>query len=121
MTLNIDTTGDDILISLANGEEVIDTASRSAAGAFSEHLVPMIDEILKENKLLPKDLTDIVVKRGPGSWNGTRVGVVTAKILAFALKIPLKGMPEFEGEELAMTPVYPDKHEDTLEINYDTV
>ncbi|MGB9855142.1 MAG: tRNA (adenosine(37)-N6)-threonylcarbamoyltransferase complex dimerization subunit type 1 TsaB [Caldisericum exile] len=43
-------------------------------------------DILKFEK---RDLTHILVVNGPGSFTGTRIGVVDAKILSFALNIPL--------------------------------
>jgi len=43
-----------------------------------------------------KNLTHIVVVNGPGSFTGTRIGVVDAKILAFALNIPLVAVNSLE-------------------------
>jgi tRNA threonylcarbamoyladenosine biosynthesis protein TsaB len=42
--------------------------------------------------------TGIIVARGPGSYNGLRVGVATAKSLAFSLGIPLVGVSTLEAE-----------------------
>lgn len=53
--------------------------------------LPMIDNILKENKIMLKDLDEIEVNTGPGSFTGIRVGLTIANTLSFVLKIPVNG------------------------------
>ena len=50
----------------------------------SETLLPAIQRLLKNHTI-----NFIAIGIGPGSFTGTRVGVMTAKTLAFALNIPL--------------------------------
>lgn len=57
----------------------------------SQVLLPLIEKILKKNKLKFSDLKEIEVKTGPGSFTGIRVGVSVANALAFSLKIPVNG------------------------------
>lgn len=54
-------------------------------------VLPMIEEVLKKNKLSLEDLSLIEVNEGPGSFTGLRVGVSVANALGFALKIPING------------------------------
>ena len=57
----------------------------------SQKLLPFIEEILeKENKSF-KDLTEIGVHTGPGSFTGIRVGVAVANSLGYGLNIPVNG------------------------------
>jgi tRNA threonylcarbamoyladenosine biosynthesis protein TsaB len=57
----------------------------------SQAVLPLIEKALKENKLELKDLTELKVNPGPGSFTGTRVGISIANALGWALKIPVNG------------------------------
>ncbi len=59
------------------------------ANRKSQTLLPLIVEILKENKLKFKDLDDIEVFTGPGSFTGLRVGISVAQAISYALGIKL--------------------------------
>jgi tRNA threonylcarbamoyladenosine biosynthesis protein TsaB len=48
-----------------------------------------IDTLLKDNSLKSGQLDAIAVTAGPGSYTGIRVGMASAKGLAYALSIPL--------------------------------
>jgi tRNA threonylcarbamoyladenosine biosynthesis protein TsaB len=56
-----------------------------------QDILGAIDELLKKEGVTMKDLTEIEVNPGPGSFTGTRLGVAIANALAFALKIPVNG------------------------------
>ena len=55
----------------------------------SQHLLKLIDQVLKKEKLTLKEIKEIEVNLGPGSFTGLRVGVSVANALAWALKIPI--------------------------------
>lgn len=57
----------------------------------SQVLLPLIEKLLKSQKLDYKDLEEIEVETGPGSFTGIRVGVSVANALGFSLKIPVNG------------------------------
>ncbi len=57
----------------------------------SQRLLPFIDEVLEKNKFTVKDITEIEVNTGPGSFTGIRVGVAVANTLGFVLGIPVNG------------------------------
>ena len=50
---------------------------------------PLVKEVLDEARLGVKDCDAICVSKGPGSYTGLRVGVSTAKGLAFGAGLPL--------------------------------
>ncbi|MBP9716898.1 MAG: hypothetical protein KBD51_03060 [Candidatus Levybacteria bacterium] len=51
----------------------------------------LIEKILKKNNINKKDLDEILVNTGPGSFTGTRVGVAIANALGFALDVKVNG------------------------------
>jgi len=54
-----------------------------------DHLLLGIDQLLTSASLKLNDLDFIGVGNGPGSFTGTRIGVLTAKTLCFAKNLPL--------------------------------
>lgn len=55
-------------------------------------LTVFIDQILKENGLRIADLEAVAVSKGPGSYTGLRIGVSTAKGIAYGGSISLIGI-----------------------------
>lgn len=58
-----------------------------------ERLHTLIQELVHSQGISLNDLTGIVVGEGPGSYTGLRIGVSTAKGLAYALGIKLYALP----------------------------
>lgn len=52
-------------------------------------ILPTIDKLLKEHSLEPKNISEIIVNPGPGSFTGLRVGLAVANALSYILKIPV--------------------------------
>ena len=57
----------------------------------SQAVLPMIDMMLKAQKLTIHDVCAVEVNSGPGSFTGLRVGIAIANALGFSLKIPVNG------------------------------
>ncbi|WP_198851378.1 tRNA (adenosine(37)-N6)-threonylcarbamoyltransferase complex dimerization subunit type 1 TsaB [Alicyclobacillus sp. SO9] len=77
-------------IDLPQGEpSVLLTSTSRVPRRHSVLLQPMMSGMLKAANQEPGELRGIVVGVGPGSYTGVRLGVSTAKAMAFALQIPL--------------------------------
>jgi tRNA threonylcarbamoyladenosine biosynthesis protein TsaB len=57
----------------------------------SQVLLSTITDLFKEAGIQFKDLTEIEVATGPGSYTGLRVGVSVANALGYSLNIPVNG------------------------------
>ena len=62
----------------------------------STELLQRIEWLLASSGVTMADLTGIAVALGPGSFNGVRVALATAKSLAFARGAPLYGVPTLD-------------------------
>lgn len=61
-------------------------------GAHAEKLLQLVDEVFEKAGLSFGDLDAVAVSQGPGSYTGLRIGVSTAKGIAYGLDIPLIGI-----------------------------
>ncbi len=66
-----------------------------------QDLVGLIEKTLKKEKITLKEIKEIEVNLGPGSFTGLKVGVAVANALGFALDIPVNGkrklvLPKYE-------------------------
>src|SRR5690242_465532 len=62
----------------------------------STELLERLEWLLAASHLTMSDLTGVAVALGPGSFNGVRVALATAKSLAFARGVPLYGVPTLD-------------------------
>ncbi len=85
MKLYIDSTDSDKLV-IGLDEVKIETTAHQRA---SQKLLPEIQKLLKKEGKTLKDLTEIEVNPGPGSFTGIRVGISVANALGFTLGIPV--------------------------------
>jgi len=101
LKLAIDSTQNSGSIALANEERVIYSAYFDIKITHSETLMPAIDYAFKFCNIKRSELQEIYVCIGPGSFTGLRIGLATAKGIAFALGIPLYA---YSSLELAALP-----------------
>lgn len=80
-------------VALATGEKVVAELTLHTRKTHSERLMPHIGELLAMAEVGKQDITAVAVSIGPGSFTGLRIGLATAKALAYALGIPLVGVP----------------------------
>jgi tRNA threonylcarbamoyl adenosine modification protein YeaZ len=79
-------------VGLARGDRVLATATVADQMAHVEELMPLVSECIDDAAVSVADLGQLVVGVGPGPFTGLRVGVVTARMLSYVLRIGLHGV-----------------------------
>jgi tRNA threonylcarbamoyladenosine biosynthesis protein TsaB len=87
--LNIETSTTVCSVSISKNEELLFCKELNEGFTHAENLHLFIQEALSSCVLKANELNAIAVSKGPGSYTGLRIGVSTAKGLAYALGIPL--------------------------------
>ena len=98
MQLAIDTSTDTASLALVQDSQVLAELTWRCEQNHSVELLPRLADLLSQTKSSLQSISCIMVAKGPGSFNGLRVGVSTAKGLAFSLGIPIIGISTLEVE-----------------------
>ena len=83
-------------VAVATEERVLAELTAETRFTHSETLVPNIDEVLRFADVKREEISAVAVSLGPGSFTGLRIGLAAAKAIAYALEIPLVGVPTLE-------------------------
>ncbi|MDR2902685.1 MAG: tRNA (adenosine(37)-N6)-threonylcarbamoyltransferase complex dimerization subunit type 1 TsaB [Lactobacillales bacterium] len=106
LTLAIDTSSSYISVALLAESDVVQYVHLEMQTGQSEALFPAIQKLFDGTRYTQKDLTQIAVAVGPGSYTGVRIGLSTARGLSLALGIPVIGVTNFAAWSYGlMTPV----------------
>jgi len=89
MIINIETATHICSVALSSEQQLIDIRETGQEKSHASLLAVFIDDILKKNNLKPANLDAVSVSKGPGSYTGLRIGVSTAKGIAYGADIPL--------------------------------
>ena len=76
---------------------LLDERSWVAGYRHGEELLARIEGLLRDRGVEPGALGGLVVGTGPGAFTGLRVGLATAKGLAYGLRLPIVGVPTGEA------------------------
>ena len=98
MQLAIDTSTDTASLALVQDSQVLAELTWRCQQNHSVELLPRLADLLSQTKSGLQSISCVIVAKGPGSFNGLRVGVSTAKGLAFSLGIPIVGISTLEVE-----------------------
>lgn len=97
LILGIDTSTSVCSVAICSESKLICEWGIDNGLTHSEKMMPQLDIMLSECGFDKKDLTDIAVSIGPGSFTGLRIGLAAAKTMAFALGINITGVPTLEA------------------------
>ncbi len=84
-------------VALALGDAIIGARALDESRRHARDLVPAVKALLTQQGWRARDLSGVIVSRGPGSYTGLRVGLMSAKTLAFATGCALLAIDTFEA------------------------
>ncbi len=76
-------------VALAEAGTVLTERFHDPSQGYAESFFALLDEALEAAGRVPDQIRVLAVVSGPGSFTGLRIGVMTAKSLAFARELPL--------------------------------
>ena len=128
--MHIETATDVCSVALTQGAEVLGVKESSDGNSHSKNLLPFIDQVLRESEKTNADLQGVVVSIGPGSYTGLRIGVSTAKGIAYSLNIPVitvstlesiaQGAKQQAGDNCDIVPMIDARRMEVFAARYDS-
>lgn len=94
--LAIDTSNQIMGVAIVKDNILIGEFVTNLTKNHSVRLMPAINQLMDDTSMKPDQLDEIVVAKGPGSFTGVRIGLATAKAMAWSLGIPIKGVSSLE-------------------------
>ncbi len=92
LILGIDTATLVASVALATSETLVAEINIQTKKNHSVRLMPQIAELLAAADVSQQQIKAIAVSNGPGSFTGLRIGLSTAKALAYAWEVPIIGV-----------------------------
>src|SRR5260370_39658186 len=108
--LILETSGRIGQVGLALGSRLLAWRRLDEARRHARDLAPSVADLLREQQWKPREVQAVVVSRGPGSYTGLRVGIMSAKTFAYATGCALVAADTFAAIA-ATTPAAVDKVE----------
>jgi len=94
LLLGIDTSGKTASAAIYDSTKEVFLAQTSiyTKMTHSQVILPLCRELLEKTQLTLKDISEIAVASGPGSYTGLRIGISAVKALCFGLDIKCHGV-----------------------------
>jgi tRNA threonylcarbamoyladenosine biosynthesis protein TsaB len=96
VSLAIETSGHASSVALGIADSIV-SVGEIAQRRHAVDLVPTIDRLFKDHALAPKDLSEIYISIGPGSFTGLRIGIAVAKLLARTTNAKIVAVPTIDS------------------------
>ncbi|MFZ5449691.1 MAG: tRNA (adenosine(37)-N6)-threonylcarbamoyltransferase complex dimerization subunit type 1 TsaB [Thermodesulfobacteriota bacterium] len=94
--LALDTATEKGSLALVAADRVLMEYALESHGTYLTRLMPGVAALFAETGSNPEDLAAVAVSLGPGNFTGLRIGLATAKTLAWSLNCPLVPVPTME-------------------------
>lgn len=98
--LIIDTTSRICQVALIQNYEIVAHSFEETAFGMGEILFGLIDKLFETSGTFKKDISEIYVTLGPGSFTGVRIGISAALGLKLGLNVPLYGISALKAHKM---------------------
>ncbi|UOF92197.1 tRNA (adenosine(37)-N6)-threonylcarbamoyltransferase complex dimerization subunit type 1 TsaB [Fodinisporobacter ferrooxydans] len=95
--LALDTSTETLAIGVGDEVQLLGEATILRTNNHSIQMMPILDQLMDDCSITPQQLEGIIIGKGPGSYTGVRIGVTTAKVLAWTLNIPMIGVSSLQA------------------------
>lgn len=103
LVLSVDASSKCATCALVNDEGVLCEYTLNNKREHSVLIMPMIEQLLKDENLTIDDVDGFVVSKGPGSFTGLRIGMSTIKGLSFGSGKPYVSVSTLDGLALSLS------------------
>ncbi len=107
LILALDTATPHGRFALAADARLLADRPHNVQGSYADALLPVIDQVLAQAGRRLADVDLVAVTDGPGSFTGVRIGVATAKTLAWALEAQLAAVSTLAAMAAALLAAHP--------------
>src|SRR5688500_6053814 len=80
-------------IAIVDGERILEEKQFEHGLQHAAQIIPIMDQLVRAQSWTPRDIEELYVSAGPGSFTGLRIGVTLAKTLALASGVKLVAVP----------------------------
>ncbi len=89
ITLCMDTSHTWLVVGLIKDDNVIGKVQEKCWKKQSEELFPKLIELMDSLQLVPENIDQIVISKGPGSYTGVRIAMTVAKVFCAMRNLPI--------------------------------
>ncbi len=95
--LGIDTSTMTGSVAIITEDRLIAEYTLNTRTTHAERLLTEVEHLLRSTALHIRDIDGIAVAAGPGSFTGLRIGVTTAKSIAYSIQKPIVSIPSLDA------------------------
>ncbi|MBT3210095.1 MAG: tRNA (adenosine(37)-N6)-threonylcarbamoyltransferase complex dimerization subunit type 1 TsaB [Bacteroidetes bacterium] len=103
LILNIETSTNVCSIALAKAGEVVSYKESSEDKSHASSITVFVEEVFRDTNFELTQIEAVAVSKGPGSYTGLRIGVSTAKGIAYAIEKPLISVSTLQSLALGLS------------------
>lgn len=96
ISLFLDSCDKNIIVALLINNKVVSKYIENNDNCLSERFLPLIKKLFDDSAYELNDVDSIYIVNGPGSFTGTRIGVTTAKVIAWGFNKRIVPISELE-------------------------